>query len=234
MVEDRGRPGAEGAIGTEAVEEALAAGTAVTIDIMPSPVVTTPDPATRRKAARPRWEPFDLGAVRYTFDHLGDFAFTCRDADGGEREVLVVFTDHVFTRNAEPGDRAGDAFPDCSRTPHGYVCPTRYRMSFQLPALIEQVAARKVWLLTGADRYAHLPVVDDHGRQMLYAVIFTLDRLKGREQPLVMRVRSAHLYDRKPPDTFGEVKFERLVKLRLENKHPPRINDRGRRRPRMP
>ena len=69
-------------------------------------------------------------------DHLVDCGFACQDADGTERGVLVVFTDHVFTRKPEPGDRPDDAFPGCSRTPRGYVCPTRYRMSFQLPKLI--------------------------------------------------------------------------------------------------
>lgn len=235
MVESAGRRGVEAAIGTEVSEGAAAAGQAVAVEIMPVPAVAVPDPATRKpKAAEPRWEPFEVGEARYTFDHLVDFAFACQDADGTERGVLVVFTDHVFTRKPEPGDRPDDAFPGCSRTPRGYVCPTRYRMSFQLPKLIEQVAAQKVWLLTGSDRYAQLPVVDEQGKRMLYAVIFTLDRLKGREQHLLMKVRSAHLYDRKPPDTFGEVKFGRLVKLRLENKHPPRINDRGRKRPKMP
>lgn len=222
-------------VGTEASGDALPEGLAVAIEIMPAPEKAAPDPATReRRATEPKWPPFALGETVYSFDHLVDFAFTCKDSEGTERSVLVTFSDHVFTRKAESDDKPAEAFPECSRTPHGYVCPTRYRMSFQLPALIEKVAGQKVWLLTGDDRYAQIPVVDDEDRKLLYAVIFSLERNKGREYPLRMYVRSAHLYDRKPPDTFGEVKFAHLLKLRVANKHPPKNHDRGRKRPKMP
>lgn len=235
MVEETGGLGVKAPIGTEASEGALAAGLAVAVEIMPVPEAPAPDPATRQaKEVAPKWPPFALGSVTYSFDHLVDFAFTCRDSEGAERSVLVTFSDHVFTRKSEPGDLPGDAFPGCSRTPDGYVCQTRYRMSFQLPGLIERVAAQRVWLLTGDDRYAQIPVLDDEGKKLLYAVIFSLERNKGREHPLRMYVRSAHLYDRKPPDTFGEVKFAHLVRLRIANKHPPKNHDRGRKRPKMP
>lgn len=235
MVESAGRRGVEAAIGTEVSEGASAAGQAVAVEIMPVPAVATPDPGTRqRRAVKPKWPPFDVDGANYTFEHLADFSFTCRDSDGSERAVLVSFTDHVFTRDPEIGDLPAKAFPDCSRTPHGYVCPTRYRMSFQLPKLIEQVAAQKVWSLSGADRYAQVPVVDDQGTKLLYAIIFTLDRITGREEPLRMLIRSAHLCDRKAPDTFGEVRFAHLVKLRLERKHPNKNFNKGRKQPKMP
>lgn len=77
MVESAGRRGVEAAIGTEVSAGASAAGQAVAVEIMPVPAVAVPDPATRKpKAAEPRWEPFEAGEARYTFDHLVDFAFT--------------------------------------------------------------------------------------------------------------------------------------------------------------
>lgn len=59
--------------------------------------------------------------------------------------------------------------------------------------------------------------------EALYAIIFTLDK-----------VRSAYLCREKAPDTFGEVKFKHLVRLRLENKHPARVYSAARKKPIMP
>lgn len=234
-MEETGRINAKAATGMDVTGGAPAAGPAVAIEIMPAPATAAHDPATRkRKAAKPKWPPFEADGVSYVFEHLADFAFTCRDSDGVVHTVLVTFTDHVFTRNALSSDEPAHAFPGCSRQPHGYLCPTRYRMSFQLPALIEQVATQRVWSLTGADRYAQVPVVDDQGTRQLYAIVFSLDRISGLEQPLRMIIRSAHLCDRKPPDTFGEVRFAHLIKLRLGNKHPAKNHSRGRKQPRMP
>ena len=202
---------------------------------VPTPDISDPDPQTRKiQAPTPRWESFATGGVNYTFEHLTDFEFICQDADGGDHAVLVSFTDHVFTRGGVDADRVVDAFPDCSRIPHGYLCPVRYQMSLRLPELIEHIARQKVWCLSGADRYGQVSVVDEQGVKQLYAVIFTLDRMKGRTQSLRMLIRSAHLCDRKPPDTFGEVKFSNLVKLRIENKHPSKNYGRSRKRPKMP
>jgi hypothetical protein len=49
-----------------------------------------------------------------------------------------------------------------------------------------------------------------------------------------MLVRSAYICDDEPPDTYGEVKFSNLVKLRVSGKHPRKVTDRGRKRPKMP
>lgn len=202
---------------------------------VPQPKVSGLDPHTRKeRVSVARWAPFTTGSVDYTFDHLADFEFTCEDSDGVERAVLVSFTDHVFTRDAVAADQVGDAFPGCSRTPRGYLCPVRHRMSLRLPELIERVTRQRVWCLSGHDRYAQISVEDDQGIKQLYAVIFTLDRLKGRTQVLQMLIRSAHICDRKTPDTFGEVRFTSLVKLRIENRHPKKISDRNRKRPKMP
>ena len=148
--------------------------------------------------------------------------------------MLVTFTDHVFTRDEVAGDLAASAFPNCSRTPRGYLCPDRYRLSSQLPGLISGLASQRVWNLTGEDRYAQVPIVDDQGVRRLYAIVFSLDRLKGLATDLRLTVRSAHICDRKPPDTFGEVRFSHLVKLRLERKHPKREYGGNRKRPKMP
>ena len=148
--------------------------------------------------------------------------------------MLVTFTDHVFTRDEVVGDIVALAFPNCSRTPRGYLCPDRYRMSLHLPGLLAGLAYQRVWNLTGEDPYAQLPILDDRGIRRLYAIVFTLDRLKGLKTDLRLIVRSAYVCDRKPPDTFGEVRFAHLVRLRLERKHPKREYGDKRKRPKMP
>lgn len=190
--------------------------------------------ATQAPVQHPTWSTFTVRGVSYAFGHLVDFEFTCKDSDGADCLVLVTFTDHVFTRDPVPGDSNADAFPNCSRTPYGLVCPVRHRMSLRLRDIIEQVAGRKVWSLYAGDRYAQVPVLDDEGAEVLYAVIFSLDPFKGTKHHLRMLVRSAYVCDVEPPDTYGEVKFSNLVKLRMTNKHPRKVTDRGRKKPKMP
>lgn len=234
MTEEHGRQGSGADLPSDLPEEA-SVGPTVAIEIMPRPEEPVPDPATREAdTVAPRWPPFSVDGITYGFEHLVDFTFACSDSGGVERKVSVSFTDHVFTRDTVAGDRPEDAFPGCSRTPTGHLCPVRYRMSSQLPALIERAVGSRVWMLTGNDRYAQVPVVDNQGAKLLYAIIFTLDPVKGLEHPLRMLIRSAHLCDRKPPDTFGEVRFPHLVKLRVQKQHPKRNHDRNRKRPKMP
>lgn len=127
------------------------------------------------------WPNFTLVSECYTFGHLVDFTFVCFDSSGTERSVLVTFTDHVFTRDEVAGDLAASAFPNCSRTPRGYLCPDRYRMSLQLPGLISGVASQRVWNLTGEDRYAQVPIVDDQGVRRLLRDRVQLGSVEGFE-----------------------------------------------------
>jgi hypothetical protein len=144
------------------------------------------------------------------------------DSAGQERRIIATFTDHVFTRDRLTSDVIEHAFPGCSRGV-GFVCSERHALSLQLPTLLPNICSSKVWNLTGADRYAQVQVVTHEDEEALYAIIFTLDK-----------VRSAYLCREKAPDTFGEVKFKHLVRLRLENKHPARVYSAARKKPIMP
>ncbi len=154
------------------------------------------------------------------------------DSGAVSRRLVVTFSDHVFTRDAEPSDTSTGIFPGCSRNP-GYFCPARYEASLALRELINSFPNQITWMLSGNDRYAQLPLHTDTGQVRLYAIIFTLDRVTGIPFDLHMKIRSAYFCHTKAPDTFGSVKFKHLVRLRCENRHPKKIADRNRPRPRI-
>ncbi|MBD9447436.1 hypothetical protein [Rhizobium sp. RHZ01] len=179
------------------------------------------------------WPDFTLAETTYSFAHLAEQYLTVVDSAGQERRIIATFTDHVFTRDRLTSDVIEHAFPGCSRGV-GFVCSERHALSLQLPTLLPNICSSKVWNLTGADRYAQVPVVTHEDEEALYAIIFTLDKVKGLPFHLHLMVRSAYLCREKAPDTFGEVKFKHLVRLRLENKHPARVYSAGRKKPIMP
>jgi hypothetical protein len=176
------------------------------------------------------WSDFIHGANTHSFTHLQEIYINVADSSGIDRAIIATFSDHVFTRDPEVGDEHAAAFPGCSRNP-GFFCPERYAFSLQLPTVVPLVCGSKVWCLTGADRYAQIPVVTQAGAEHLYAIIFTLDKIKGLPFDLHMQIRSAYPCTRKVPDTFGEVKFKHLARLRVENKHPKKNHERGRKVP---
>jgi hypothetical protein len=69
---------------------------------------------------------------------------------------------------------------------------------------------------------------------VLYAIVFSLDRVKGLPVDLHMRIETAYPCDKKPIETFGEVRFRHLVTLRMQRKSAGRLTNQDRRRPRVP
>lgn len=179
------------------------------------------------------WPDFVQSGATYSFEHLREIRIDLRDSAGEQRSILVSFSDHVFTRDIHDPGEYGAVFPGCSRNP-GFFCVERYSFSLHLPVVVPQICNGKVWNLTGADRYAQIPVVTHDGAKCLYAIIFTLNRVTGLPCDLHMQIRSAYPCLRKVPDTFGEVQFRHLVKLRIENRHPKKIYERRRKKPREP
>lgn len=181
---------------------------------------------------QPSWPPLVVGDRICTFSHLDEFCFQMQDSAGRQRWLLVSFSDHVFTREDAPPTSAPVLFPGCSRDP-GYFCDERYAFSLGLRSRIEGLPEAQVWLLSGQDRFALIPQLDRDGRVTLFAVVFTLGKVSGLPADLHLRIRSAYPFDRRVPDTFGQVRFRHLVKLRCEGRHPPKRHDRGRLRPKI-
>lgn len=178
-----------------------------------------------------QWADFAFNGFVHSFAHLKEILIEAKDTAGVQRTIVVTYSDHVFTREVLPTDSHNAHFPGCSRNP-GSFCVHRYNMSLELPQLIPQIPTQKVWCLTGNDRYANIPIVMSGGSKISYAIIFTLDKIKGIANiDARMHIRSAYVIDTKPPDTFGETRFAHLLALRMIGQHPKRNYGAKRRKP---
>jgi hypothetical protein len=180
------------------------------------------------------WTPFVHAGITYGLSHLDEYEFSITDTDAHERRIAVTFSDHCFTRDQETSDDPALIYPGSSRK-NGVFCFHRYQHSLGIAAHIAHATEGKVWIASDYhETFAIVPVVDQAGRMHLYAIIFSLDRVKAQQIDLHMRIRSAYPCDQKPLATFGEIGFRRLVALRMKNKAPVRNNDQHRKRPRRP
>jgi hypothetical protein len=180
------------------------------------------------------WTPFVHAGITYDLSHLEEYAFTITDTGAIERRIAVTFSDHCFTRAYRTEDAPAPIYPGSSRNP-GVFCFERYCYSLDIAAHIERAASGKVWnAASDRDAFAIVPIIDHQGREVLYAIVFSLDRVKGLPVDLHMRIETAYPCDKKPIETFGEVRFRHLVTLRMQRKSAGRLTNQDRRRPRVP
>jgi hypothetical protein len=173
------------------------------------------------------WSPFAYRGVTYDLSHLDEYEFSVIDTDKVSRRIVVSFTDHCFTRDAEPGDDPLLIYPNCSR-PRGRFCLTRYGLSLGIRKHIAYAVGGKVWNAVG-ENYIIISVVDQSGKSVEYGVFFSLDPEKGL-QVLHMRVRTAFPSETKIA-TFGTVRFRNLVALRAKGKKPGKVTGPHRKAP---
>ncbi|HEV3156988.1 MAG TPA: hypothetical protein VGZ00_06530 [Candidatus Baltobacteraceae bacterium] len=179
------------------------------------------------------WATFvHLGAT-YSLAHLNEYTFSVVDTDGKERKIVVNFSDHCFTRDVKSTDHPQLFYPRSTRKPVGVFCFERYEYSLGLIGHIAHASTGKVWN-AGADVFAIVPLISRTGKEMLYAIVFSLERVKGLPVDLRMRIKTAYPCDEKPIETFGEVRFRHLVALRMRGKSPGRITGRHRKKPHVP
>lgn len=183
------------------------------------------------------WKPFVYQGATYELAHLNEYQFSVIDTDAMERCIVVSFSDHCFTRDHEANDEPALIYPESSRNP-GVFSLDRYRHSLNIVGHIANAAKGKVWNASRyhgyQDNFAAIPTVDNEGRSVLYAIIFSLER-SSKDVPvdLHMRIRSAYPCDQKPIPTFGEVRFSKLVALCMKGKTPVRITEPTRKKPRL-
>lgn len=174
------------------------------------------------------WKPFSYNDVEYSLSHLDEYSFQVTCSEGLSRNVLVVFSDHCFTKDRESPDEP--RFPKCSRG-DGVFCTTRHKLSLGIRTHITNMLDGKVWNAEG-NSYALIPLQSGDGVKLMYSILFDLSKVTGVPFDLVMRIKSAHLRDETLLNTFGNVRFKHLVALRIQNKHPKKNYDRRRVRPR--
>jgi hypothetical protein len=168
------------------------------------------------------WGTFNIGDQSFDLGHLDETLISV-EIEGERHNILVEFSDHCFTADAEPEDRR-PKFTPCSRK-DGRFCEERYQASLNLVNYIERACLGSVWL-GEADRFiiVKLKAMTVDKKPLHYVVPFTLEKWKGDTRAkLKMRVRSAYL--RAPANlvaTFGIVKFAILVDLTIKGKKPQR------------
>lgn len=175
------------------------------------------------------WPDFVVGDTTYDFSHLNEYTFETVDSDGTTRTIIVSFEDHCFTRKPKGADDTAPVFPGCSRQ-DGRFCTERFELSKAIQAHIDAASKAKVWSTT-SDHYAVVSIGQGDQSQE-YGIVFSLDRVKGLAGVhLHMRIRTAHPRNEEPLDTFGNIRFAHLVKLRMLNQRPNKNFDRHRKRP---
>lgn len=181
------------------------------------------------------WPEYAHGENKFGFGHLAESYMVASDSVGVNRNIIVIYQDHVFTRDPVEGDSPSDAFPDARREPYGVFCPDRYRWSLVLPQIVSQLPGERIWNLRKDDRYAHVPVVTENGDTILYSIVFSLEAVrKNIPYEFLLRVRTAYPCTDAPPDTFGDVRFSHLLMVRAQGTHTHRNYTSHRKMPKMP
>lgn len=157
---------------------------------------------------RKGWSPFVYQGTTHDLSHLDEYQLTVQDSADIDRVIAVTFTDHCFTTKPKAGDDPELVYPDSSRQP-GHFAFARYQLTLDLARHIKRAADGKVWNVQG-ENFAVVPTVDHAGNRVLYAIIFSLDPVKGLPVDLHMRVETAYPATEKPLVTFGFVRFRHL------------------------
>ncbi len=178
-----------------------------------------------------RWPAFTYQGQLYSFEHLDEYVFSVNDSQSIDRQIVVTFEDHCFTRKWVVQDDVELIYRASSRERASFSID-RYQLSLNLRAHIKQAVSGHVWN-TGHDNYAIVPTMTHDGQRMLYGILFSLDPVKGLSVDLHMRVKTAYPCDQRAIATFGSVRFRHLVALRIQRKRPKKVSDRGRKRPRI-
>jgi hypothetical protein len=177
------------------------------------------------------WTPFVHVGITYDLSHLEEYEFDITDTDEKQRRIAVTFSDHCFTRSYKAQDLPTRFYPGSTRNP-GVFCFDRYRYSLGIVRHIAYASTRKVWnAASNDDVFAIVPFINHEGKEVHYAIVFSLERVKGLPVDLHMRIKTAHPRDETGIETFGEVRFRHLVALRMQRKSPGRITDHIRKRP---
>lgn len=158
----------------------------------------------------------------YTFDHMKPFDDAVSVTVNGKRyhvPVVVIFSSHCFTdtRNGTV-KTTDDDFLLSDVTGNRAFCPTRYKVSIDLPDQIQgilgQAHAAQCYRLDAASGYIFLHDSDHPNKWRGWYVFFSFDRSKAGA-PLALRVSvTSHHYRQTHPQNLrwkGSMKFPALA-----------------------
>lgn len=166
-------------------------------------------------AANPFFPDLELEDELYSFDHLEPFnmVFTS-ERISRELELNVRFSNHCFSHGIPvSGIYDQDYLIEGTEGNARIFCPTRYRLSFELPAIIQKMNDPQVKVYQTAERrnFAHVIQIDSPAGP--YYVFFELRKNSGfGTDDLKMIVESAYHQDpeRPAPRVLGRIGFQTL------------------------
>lgn len=175
---------------------------------------------SRRYFQRAPYGSFVRDQVVFELSHLDEYLLSVEG-----RQVCVTFEDHCFTRSPQPGEVEDPLYP------RRVFCEERYRYSLKLRELLLKATEGSVWIMGNAN-YAALPTVSADGQPVLYGIFFDLRPVANLPFALHLSVRSAYICET-PPATQGDIKFKRLMELRLKGESPRPTTSGHRRTPQI-
>ncbi|HEF4763171.1 TPA: hypothetical protein SAN82_005649 [Pseudomonas putida] len=164
-------------------------------------------------ADQPYFSPLAIGGELIDFSHLEPFTFVV-SSQLAKRDlrVHVTFSNHCFTRGYDASTHpAGELVIDAASTRPRTFCPIRYRLSHQLPALIQTLAQPRVKVAeTAAERnWCYSITIDDpSGPYHVFFEVRRTARERRQWQDLNLVVESAyHQDDGDGPRLKGSMAF---------------------------
>jgi hypothetical protein len=168
-------------------------------------------------------QPFNgANGTTYTFDHMEPFSGDVSVTINGSRYLIpvsVIFSSHCYTDGKNGAVKTTDddyLLTDASG--HRALCPTRYKVSKDLPSQIRSIFDNahvpQCYTLNAASGYIFLHDSDHPNKWRGWYVFFTFDRSK-HGAPLALRVSvTSHHYRQTHPQNLrwkGVKKFPVLV-----------------------
>lgn len=172
------------------------------------------------------WRPHQVGQTVYELDHLHphhrEHVIAAR-GDNPERRFLlnVSYGLHCFTRRPLPGEAIPQEGWYSDSRERRVFCPERWELSQQLPGIIETLGQRRC-LHTGREEFVTLKMIQ-WGREIDYAVFFTVSKARKSQADLNLFVNSAHERYNRLKHT-KPIKFDVILVNRFRNRPitPPR------------
>lgn len=151
-----------------------------------------------------RFAPMTVDDETWHFDHLEAFAmrvsFEVSSGKALEVDMVVLFSNHCFTRSLEPDEVVAETQIVMDGTEKRVLDRERYGLSRQyLPKLIWELPTRHI-LVADPTRPNYvtfeMPVTTPGVEPKLYAVFFEVKRDKVRRKRMLLRVQSAYILDK--------------------------------------
>lgn len=166
---------------------------------------------------KPFFTPITIEGGLIEFDHLNPFQISVPSIQA-RRDLMVdiKFTNHCFSFGDEDTEvDEGELYDHNGR--RRIFCPQRYRLSLELPNILQEMnhPKVKVWQTTARRNWTHVIQVDDSSLPYKgpYYIFFELRKAKQNEEDdLKLTVESAYhgqeTYD--PPSLLGKMGFQLL------------------------